>query len=131
MGSFGARRKHLRRECSRGCGLESYPPAVSRHERSCWTPATLERLYEIGRVDTSGDGCWEWQSIDGGDYEWYARLGQRKVSQLVCALVYGERERPELRPLHSCDNMRCIRPDHLRWGTQAENVQDLYDHGRR
>lgn len=131
MGSYGARRKHVRTACRRGCGMTSYPPAVAKHERSCWTPATLERLYEIGRVDTSGEGCWEWQALDGGTFDWYPRIRQTKVSHLVAALVHGAQSSPALRPLHSCDNKRCVRGDHLRWGTQAENVQDLYDHGRR
>jgi HNH endonuclease len=116
--------------CSRGCGLVSTPGPIGRHERSCWTPATITRLYEIGSVDVSVDGCWEWHSIDGGSYDWYPRIGQRKVSQVVCLLVYGK-ALPGQRPLHACDNMRCIRPDHLRWGDQSENVQDTYDHGRR
>ena len=26
--------------------------------------------------------------------------------------------------LHSCDNTRCINPEHLRWGTQQDNLND-------
>ena len=32
---------------------------------------------------------------------------------------------------HSCDNPRCIEPEHLVIGTQAENVQDMLDRGRQ
>ena len=32
--------------------------------------------------------------------------------------------------LHSCDNPSCVNPDHLRVGTQAENIQDRDAKGR-
>lgn len=36
-----------------------------------------------------------------------------------------------LRVLHICDNCLCVRPDHLRLGTQRENVHDSIRKGRR
>jgi len=32
--------------------------------------------------------------------------------------------------MHTCDNPRCIEPDHLRLGTQADNMQDKHSKGR-
>jgi hypothetical protein len=99
---------------------------MARHERICLTPRTLDRLYEVGSVDRSAPGCWSWA---GGGQQWYPRVGRVKVMQIVCTLAYGEPE-PGQRPLHSCDNTACVRVDHLRWGSQAENIQDAYDRKR-
>jgi DNA-binding MarR family transcriptional regulator len=33
--------------------------------------------------------------------------------------------------MHTCDNRGCVRPDHLRLGTQSQNIVDMYEKGRR
>jgi DNA invertase Pin-like site-specific DNA recombinase len=32
--------------------------------------------------------------------------------------------------LHSCDTPECLNPDHLRWGTQVENIAEMKARGR-
>lgn len=33
--------------------------------------------------------------------------------------------------MHTCDNPPCCNPEHLRWGTPADNVADMHAKGRR
>ena len=79
------------------------------------------------------EGCWEWTgSIRHFGY------GQFGVSAGVIVMAHryswilAGRELPPkgLVLMHSCDNPRCVRPDHLRVGTQRENVHDARDKGR-
>ncbi len=68
-------------------------------------------------------GCWEHQQRSGryatASYKGTPWLAHR----LSFFLAYGRE--PQLQILHICDNGKCVRPDHLREGTQAENMADM------
>mgnify|MGYP000849670227 CR=1 FL=1 len=33
--------------------------------------------------------------------------------------------------MHLCDNRKCVNPDHLKIGTQSENLKDMYNKNRQ
>ena len=51
------------------------------------------------------------------------------VHRLVCETYHGD-ERDRL-AIHSCGIRNCINPDHLRWGSSADNYSDAVGHGTR
>jgi len=74
--------------------------------------------------------CWEWQGIRRKGYAALSYKGRTfGVHRITCFLKHGEPQ-PNDNALHSCDNRACINPDHLRWGTQLENIEDAISRKR-
>jgi hypothetical protein len=84
-----------------------------------------------GRYTVERNGCWIWN----GHTKWsgYPITIHRKreylISRIMLAAVGREPEPHEV-ARHTCDNRRCINPDHLIAGSQAENVEDAWIRGR-
>lgn len=59
------------------------------------------------------------------------RGGKKNMAlhRIICERRHGPH--PDLVAMHSCDNIRCINPDHLSFGTQKQNLQGMTDRGRR
>lgn len=75
--------------------------------------------------------CWEWQAslIDGYGGFWYK--GKTFRSNRFAYLMFnGELEKGK-DVLHSCNNRKCCNPNHLRLGTNQENVNDKMRAGRQ
>lgn len=75
-------------------------------------------------------GCWEWQKRLSNGYPMASKSGKK-------VLVHREVLSLKLkRPLiglccHSCDNSKCINPDHLFEATQKENISDMFKKNRQ
>lgn len=82
------------------------------------------------------NGCWLWTgSLSHNGYgQITARNAEgacisQRVHRIVLARATGV-DRPDMFALHSCDTPSCVNPDHLRWGRQSENVDDMWRRGR-
>lgn len=77
-------------------------------------------------VDKTGD-CWIWTK---NTYKYgYGRLSIGKSKQIRAHRYMYEKTYGVIpngmNVLHSCDNPRCIKPEHLFLGTQKDNVTDM------
>jgi hypothetical protein len=79
-----------------------------------------------------GDGCWTWKSSHFPNGYASLHLNKNKwllAHRLAYQLIIGEIP-SGLIVMHLCDNRGCVRPDHLRLGTQTDNMHDASMKGR-
>lgn len=88
----------------------------------------VERFWS--KVDT-GDGCWEWTGNTNGRYGTLSVKGKPFLAHRFSAMLhFGMFDRRHV-VMHTCDNTRCVRPEHLRLGSPSANTRDMYDKGRQ
>lgn len=78
-----------------------------------------------------GDECMEWMGTVGGHgYGQFCRNGVQQRAHRVMAEIYEGPVPWGLQVCHSCDNPKCVRPDHLFLGTAKDNARDRQNKGR-
>ena len=76
-------------------------------------------------------GCWLWKgSTRTGGYGQFKIGGRATVAHRYSLMLAGRPVLPGLKVLHTCDTPRCVNPDHLVIGSQAENIADRDARGR-
>lgn len=88
-------------------------------------------LFLKSKTVESPRGCWEWQGRCHKGYPKVprsvdrSRIGHRAMyAMCVGPIPCG------LHILHTCDNRRCINPEHLYAGTNADNARDRVERRR-
>lgn len=94
----------------------------------------LARFWSKVRVPKDEDHCWEWQgaTLPTGYGVFRARreLSNIRAHRYSLELSTGEPIPDDMHVLHSCDNPPCVNPQHLRVGTDADNVEDMFKRKR-
>lgn len=89
------------------------------------TMKSFEAKYEVAKTT----GCWEWTASCGeggyGQFVTSVKDGHKWYRAHRFSYITHRGSIPEgMVVMHSCDNPRCVNPDHLRLGTQADNIKD-------
>lgn len=88
----------------------------------------------LSRITETASGCWIWNGcLNGGGYGLIrigGRAGRTEKAHRASYVAFVGRIEGGLHVLHKCDVRRCINPDHLFLGTNAENMVDRDAKGR-
>lgn len=110
-----------------------YELSRSKDDRPPKQETKYEWLLRVA-VPYSGDDCLIWPFARGPKGRGAVCHNSRILGahREVCRLVHGEPTSVDLEAAHSCGNghLGCVNPNHLRWATKMENVQDMIAHGR-
>lgn len=87
----------------------------------------VQRFWSRVRIS---DGCWEWQGHTTGRGYGSLRIDKHpvKTHRLSWFIHFGQPG--DKLVCHTCDNPRCVRPDHLFLGTHPDNMGDMARKGR-
>ncbi len=83
------------------------------------------------RYSIKETGCWEWNNVTAS--HGYGNIhfeGKPFLAHRLMFLLYKGEIPKNMDICHSCDNKKCVNPDHLWLGTHYENMMDNIKKGR-
>lgn len=98
------------------------------------THASLADRFWRKVVKKSDDDCWEWSGTILGNGYGQIRSGGKEGKKILAHRLSYELNKCEIPDglvvMHTCDNRKCVNPNHLGLGTYKDNTQDCWQKGR-
>lgn len=113
---------------------------TSTSSRECWTQirrkgeSEVSREHGIDRFESKikkTRRCWLWMAwrLPSG-YGMFKWKGRMHLAHRVAYEIYKGPILSGNLVLHGCDNPSCVRPSHLKLGSQKDNMMDMFMRGR-
>ncbi len=90
-----------------------------------------EKFWSKVVITADTERCWEWQGAKGRGSYGISSYRNKTITAHRLAWFFVYEEMPKLQVLHSCDNRICVNPNHLREGTNQDNVDDKVNRNRQ
>jgi hypothetical protein len=112
----------VNRGLTKSCGCIMQPRDDEYHSR------LRKKIKEKSIIINS---CWEYQGfLDEDGYAMFNYRGLSKRAHRISYLCFKGKIPSGLLICHTCDNRKCLNPDHLYAGTPKDNMQDAINRGR-
>ncbi len=90
----------------------------------------LKQLVDKILADESSDDCIVPPGFPSNDYHYFRHDGVvHGAHRYVCEQTHGPAPLEKPHAAHSCGKSGCINPQHIRWASALENMQDKLMHG--
>lgn len=96
---------------------------LERQEKVRVIPDTFEQF-----ISRDPGGCWNWTGYISR--VGYGRYRSQEAHRVAWRRAGREEQPPGYCICHTCDNRRCVNPDHLFLGTYLDNTRDMLSKGR-
>ena len=102
---------------------------MNRDSNGRFAKQTYDFSWLRAHVSVDVYGCWNWSGTitPNGYGRTYINKKNWLAHRLAFNIVHGYVPKVVT---HSCDNRKCVNPNHLSHGTQKKNLQDMVDRGR-
>lgn len=108
-------------------------PAIGTEWCSARDSETKRREFWLRVEMGSADECWPWHGSSGKRGYGFISLGTKasiSAHRYSYFVKHGHLPADKL-IRHSCDNPRCVNPNHLEAGTHLDNSRDFFSRGHQ
>ena len=92
----------------------------------------IDRFFKKVKKLETGLKCWEWTAYKQNGYGYFKVNNKNITAHRFSFQYHNNRLITEgMCILHSCDNRKCVNPDHLSEGTQIDNIKDMCNKERQ
>jgi hypothetical protein len=121
--SFGTYPRSLKKGYGKYCSMECKGKA---------SRVSLEERFWKYTDKRGPDDCWEWSGGKSSNKYGELKLLNRSSigAHVFSYMLHKGAIEPGMFIIHSCNNPGCVNPNHLRQGTQVDNMQDRIAAGR-